>query len=52
MEEQVAILQRVFKDGLYCEITPELEVNEEKLKDHSERERKMVRKRNWQVQMC
>lgn len=26
VEEQVAILQGVFKDGFYCEVTPELEI--------------------------
>lgn len=50
VEEQAAILQKVFKDGLYREVTPELEVSKRRSKNIQITGEKTVRKRNWQVQ--
>lgn len=50
VSEQVTILRRLFKDGLYCEVTSEWKVNEEKAQTIQDSGGRTFRKRNEQGQ--
>lgn len=50
VEKQVPILQRVFKWGLYCEVTPEQKANQGEAHIIQNSGGRTFRKRNDQVQ--